>query len=46
MSWSIRYYDSLIISAALHAGAAVLYSEDLQHGRKIENLEIRNPFLP
>ncbi len=37
-------YDSLIVAAALRAGCATLYSEDLQHGQTIERLTIRNPF--
>lgn len=40
-----RFYDSLIIAAALRSGAKVLYSEDLQHNRRIEDLQIINPFL-
>jgi predicted nucleic acid-binding protein len=39
-----RFYDSLIIAAALRSGAEVLYSEDLQHNRQIEHLQIINPF--
>jgi predicted nucleic acid-binding protein len=39
-----RYYDSLVVTAALASGASVLYSEDLQHGRMIGNLRIVNPF--
>src|SRR6266566_2073836 len=34
------FYDSLIIAAALEAGCSRLYSEDLQHGQKIEGLII------
>jgi len=37
-------FDALIIAAALEASCDVLYSEDLQHGQKIEGLVIRNPF--
>jgi len=37
-------YDSLIIASALSSGCAVLYSEDLQHGHKIRNMVIKNPF--
>ena len=37
-------YDSLIVAAALRAGCATLYSEDLQRGQTIERLTIRNPF--
>lgn len=40
-----RFYDSLIVAAALESGAAILYSEDLQHDRTIGHLRIINPFL-
>jgi len=40
MSW----YDSLIVAAALEGKCGKLYSEDFQHGRKIEELRIENPF--
>jgi predicted nucleic acid-binding protein len=39
-----RFYDSLIVASALAAKANILYSEDLQEGRRIEGLEIVNPF--
>ena len=39
------FYDALIIAAALEAGCTRLYSEDLQHGQRIERLTIENPFL-
>ena len=38
-------WDSLIIAAALQSKASVLYTEDLQHGQKIEKMKIVNPFL-
>ncbi len=38
-------YDGLIVAAALQAGCAVLYSEDLQHEQAVERLTIRNPFM-
>jgi predicted nucleic acid-binding protein len=41
--WHI--YDALIVAAALEAGCATLWSEDLQAGRVVEGrLTIRNPF--
>jgi predicted nucleic acid-binding protein len=40
-----RFYDSLIVAGALAAGTGRLYSEDLQHGRRIGDLVIENPFL-
>ncbi len=38
------FYDSLIIASALQAGCKVLFSEDMQSGQVIEDLEIINPF--
>jgi predicted nucleic acid-binding protein len=39
-------YDSMVISAALESGCSLLYSEDMQHGQKIDaQLIITNPFL-
>ena len=42
--WKFSFYDSLIVAAALEAGCKRLYSEDLQHGQRIEGLRIENPF--
>ena len=43
---SFSYWDSLIVAAALSAGATVLYSEVMQHGLTVEgSLRIVNPFL-
>jgi predicted nucleic acid-binding protein len=33
------------MTAAMNAGCTRLYSEDLQHGQRIERLTIENPFL-
>lgn len=41
----IAWYDSLIVAAALQGGCEILYSEDLQHGRRFGDLVIQNPFL-
>ncbi len=38
-------WDALVVRAASRSGCAVLYSEDLQHGRRIEGLAFVNPFL-
>ena len=39
-------YDALVVAAALEAGCATLYSEDLHSGQTISGqLTIRNPFL-
>ena len=42
--WKFSFYDSLIVAAALEAGCKRLYSEDLQHGQRIQGLRIENPF--
>lgn len=39
------FYDALIVASAIEAGCDTLYSEDMQHGRTIGKLTIRNPFL-
>jgi predicted nucleic acid-binding protein len=39
----LSWYDSLIVAAALEGQCEKLYSEDFQHGRKIETLRIENP---
>jgi predicted nucleic acid-binding protein len=40
----ISFWDALIVHAARSAGAAVLYSEDLQAGATVGRLRIVNPF--
>ena len=37
-------YDAMIVAAAITADCKLLYSEDMQHGRVIEGLTIRNPY--
>ena len=41
----LNWYDSLVVAAAHASECEVLYSEDLQHGRRFGTLQIRNPFL-
>jgi predicted nucleic acid-binding protein len=43
--YGFSIYDGLIVAAAVRAGCAILYTEDLQRGQVIENLTIRNPFV-
>ena len=41
-----RFYDSLVLAAALQAGADVFYTQDLQHNQLVGGtLRIVNPFL-
>jgi predicted nucleic acid-binding protein len=42
--YGFHIYDALIVAAALDAGCAILYSEDMQDGQSIDHLTIRNPF--
>ncbi len=42
--YRIRWYDSLIVAAAFEGQCETLYTEDLQHGAKLEGLKIENPF--
>ena len=38
------FYDALIVAAAMKAGCTTLWTEDMQDGRTIDGLTIRNPF--
>jgi predicted nucleic acid-binding protein len=40
----ISFWDALIVHAARSAGAATLYTEDLQHGVTVAGVQIANPF--
>ena len=39
------FYDSLIVAAALEMNCTTLLTEDMQHGRSIREMTVRNPFL-
>ena len=41
----LAWYDSIIVASALEGDCQILYSEDFQQGRKIDGLQIDNPFL-
>lgn len=41
----LSHWDGLIVQAALDAGCATLYSEDMQAGMRFGDLEIINPFV-
>ncbi|WP_089727290.1 PIN domain-containing protein [Candidatus Thiosymbion oneisti] len=41
--YGLSIWDSQIATAALEAGCSTLYTKDLQHGQRIESLEIINP---
>ncbi|TCT22963.1 PIN domain-containing protein [Thiobaca trueperi] len=41
--YGFSIWDSQIVAAALEAGCATLYTEDLQEGQIIDGLTVRNP---
>jgi len=41
----LSFWDAMVVRSALQTGAEILWTEDLQHGQKIESVEIRNPFV-
>ena len=42
---TISPWDALIVRAAIEARCDVLLTEDLQHGRRFGELQVRNPFI-
>ena len=43
--YRLSVYDGMIWAAAILSNCTVLYSEDMQHGLKIGNTLLHNPFL-
>jgi len=41
---SLSFWDALVIRSAKQSGCTVLFSEDMQHTRDIDGLQIVNPF--
>jgi predicted nucleic acid-binding protein len=41
----ISFWDALIVSAAFAGNAAVIATEDLNHGQLVEGILIQNPFV-
>lgn len=41
----LSWFDAMIVGAAVRAGCASLYTEDMQHGAIIRGVKIVNPFL-
>ena len=42
--WKLSFWDTMIVQMALRADCDVLFSEDMQDGRRFAGLEIVNPF--
>lgn len=43
--YSLSFYDTLIVQAAIDLNCRTLYSEDLQHGASYGKVRVVNPFL-
>jgi predicted nucleic acid-binding protein len=43
--YKISWWDAQVINSANELGCAVLWTEDLNHGRKYGRVTVRNPFL-
>ena len=41
---NISFYDALVIASAQEARCEILFSEDLQDGRRFGSLTVQNPF--
>jgi predicted nucleic acid-binding protein len=41
---TLSIWDALIVRAAVNAGCRTLLTEDLQHGRRFEGLQVIDPF--
>ncbi len=44
--YQVSYRDAAVVAASLSLDAAVLYSEDLNHGQYYDKVRVVNPFLP
>jgi predicted nucleic acid-binding protein len=43
--WQLSLWDAMIVAAAAQAGAAILYTEDLNHHQRYGKVQAINPFL-
>jgi predicted nucleic acid-binding protein len=43
--WQLSLWDAMIVAAARHVGARVLYTEDLNHGQRYGSVRALNPFI-
>jgi predicted nucleic acid-binding protein len=41
----LSFWDAMILESAKKSGAAVLLTEDLQHGQVIDDIRVENPFV-
>jgi len=43
--YKLSHWDAVIVAAAKTASCAYLLTEDLQHGQKLDGVEVASPFL-
>jgi predicted nucleic acid-binding protein len=43
--FGLSYGDALVVAAARHLRCRYLLSEDLEHGQRLDDVEVVNPFL-
>jgi predicted nucleic acid-binding protein len=44
-NYQLSFWDGLIVAAAYSKNAAIILTEDMNHGQIIEGIRIENPFL-
>jgi len=44
--WRVSFWDAMILTTALRAGARTVWSEDLNDGQSYDGAIVRNPFSP
>ncbi len=44
--FGLHVYDSTIVASAIEAGCSTLFTQDLQHGQKLEGVTVIDPFRP
>ena len=44
-SFSLSYWDSVVVASAIAADCRIIYSEDMHHGLNINGLQLINPFV-
>jgi predicted nucleic acid-binding protein len=44
-SYQLSFWDGLIVAAAYSKNAAIILTEDMNHGQVVEGIRIENPFL-
>jgi predicted nucleic acid-binding protein len=44
-NYQLSFWDALIVAAAYSKNAAIILTEDMNHGQVVEGIRIENPFL-